>query len=57
VSDEIIPDKNLGAAPQPLRGAERNSPAPPRGAFHLRVDIGEHNRSDPSALQIGVRVR
>jgi hypothetical protein len=47
VSDEIVPDKNLGAAPQPLRGAERNSPAPPRGAFHLRVDLGGRPQHTP----------
>ena len=47
MSDEIVPDKNLGAAPQPLRGAERNSPAPPRGAFHLRADLGGRPQHTP----------
>jgi hypothetical protein len=54
VSDEIVPDKNLGAAPQPLRGAERNTPAPPRGAFHLRVDLGGRPQHTPGVpLGIG----
>ena len=47
MSDEIVPHKNLGAAPQPLRGAERNSPAPPRGAFHLRADLGGRPQHTP----------